>query len=342
MRVLSRNYRNAPAITALANKILKTKNARFGSIDRESHYLVESQSATAGDIYCLRDTATLRQALNERTRKSTRFAVLVLRDEQKEEASRFFQTPLIFSIYEAKGLEYDNVILYNLISTEEKKFRDIAAGVSAADLEGELTYGRTKDKSDRSLEVYKFYINALYVALTRAIKNVYLVEALVAHPLLDLWGIQPTETLVALDTQESSLDEWQQEARRLELQGKQAQAEAIRNTILHKQKVPWTVLTPEQLALLQEKALHPQKKEKEARLLLFEYAIHYQHQGLLEALANLDFAPAHRPDKGQELLERGLCVQQYGERIALSGSIRRRFSHGVQSNPADDRQPFQQ
>ena len=36
---------------------------------------------------------------------------------------------------------------------------------------------RARDKTDKSLEVYKFYVNALYVALTRAVRNVYLIES---------------------------------------------------------------------------------------------------------------------------------------------------------------------
>ena len=154
---------------------------------------------------------------------------------QKEEARQCFETPLIFSIYEAKGLEYDNVILYNLISSEEKKFRDIVENVTPEDLEKELVYGRIKDKTDRSLEIYKFYINALYVAITRAIRNVYFIETQENHPLFDLLGIKPSLQMVPIDNQSSSLEEWQKEAQRLEQQGKQSQAEAIRHTLLNVQ-----------------------------------------------------------------------------------------------------------
>ena len=217
IRILNKNYRNAPNVTAIANKILKTKNVRFGSIDKESHYLVDSQSGTLGEVFCLLENDTIRQEINNKTHKSTHFAVIVLRDDLKEKASRYFQTPLIFSIYEAKGLEYDNVILYNFISSDEKRFRDIAKGVNQDDLDGELIYGRVKDKTDRSLEIYKFFINALYVAITRAIKNVYFIENIEQHPLLNLLGLNPTSEFTAIENQESSLDDWQKEARRLEM-----------------------------------------------------------------------------------------------------------------------------
>jgi ATP-dependent exoDNAse (exonuclease V) beta subunit len=92
---------------------------------------------------------------------------------------------LVFSVQEAKGLEYENVILYNFISCERQSYAAIAAGVSAADVEeGDLEYRRGADKTDKSLEVYKFFINSLYVAVTRAVGNVYLVESDSRHPLL--------------------------------------------------------------------------------------------------------------------------------------------------------------
>ena len=46
---------------------------------------------------------------------------------------------------------------------------------------------------------------------------------------------------VNIEAKKSSTEEWQKEARKLELQGKQEQAEAIRDRILKLQPVPWTV-----------------------------------------------------------------------------------------------------
>ncbi|MCD8524509.1 MAG: hypothetical protein LRY67_01715, partial [Gammaproteobacteria bacterium] len=303
IRILNKNYRNAPNVTAIANKLLKAKNARFGSIDKESHYLVESQSSAKGEVYCLLDNEAIRQEINIKTQKSTHFAIIVLRDDLKEQVSRYFQTPLVFSIYEAKGLEYDNVILYHFISSEEKSFREVVQGVTKEDLKGDLVYGRVKDKADRSLEIYKFFVNALYVAITRAIKNVYFIEIIEQHPLLNILGLHPTKKFTAIDAQASSLDDWQKEARRLELQGKQAQADAIRETILCKKTVPWSVLTPKALVHLREKALNQQKKDKEARLLLFEYALYYHQPSLMDELIHVEFAPAMRPKKDYQLLQ---------------------------------------
>lgn len=196
VRILHTNYRNAPEITNIANRILLLKNARFGSIDKESHYLVKSNGHLQGQAILLQDSPKLLQELNQKTQQSTQFAVIVMYDAQKQEAGQYFNTPLVFSIQEAKGLEYCNIILYNFISSESERFRYISQGVTPEQLQtDELTYRRNKDKTDKALEIYKFYINALYVALTRSIKNVYWVETQHEHPLLTL--LQLPKPLIA-------------------------------------------------------------------------------------------------------------------------------------------------
>ena len=292
VRVLQTNYRNSPVVTAIANRILKLKQARFGSVDKESNYLVRSLGeddpgqntlARAGQLQVLKDSDTIKNDLNSKTARSTRFAVLVMHPDQKPLASRWFQTPLVFSIQEAKGLEYDNIILFNFISDEEKAFREIAAGVDPAQLQGDsLNYARSKDKRDKSLEVYKFYINALYVAITRAVSNIYLIEANQKHPLLQLLDLQRFVGDLALDKQDSSLQEWQQEAHKLEQQGKQDQADAIRSRILQHKPVPWPVFDRDGFAEICREGLQGNNKKK--RILALEYAVLYYHIPTLNAL----------------------------------------------------------
>ena len=303
IRILHTNYRNSPEVTEVANRILKLKNARFGSIDRESNYLVRSNAHNQGTVLLLNDTEAITRELNQKTRQSTRFAVIVMHPDQKPAAKASFQTPLVFSIQEAKGLEYDNIILYNFTSNDEERFREITKGVEHDDLTGdELSYARARDKSDKSLEIYKFYINALYVAVTRAVNNIYLVEANPGQRLFDLLGLKLWEDKLDLAEQGSSLEEWRQEARKLELQGKQEQAEEIRSQILKLKPVPWQVLQGKTLAVLEQQAL--EKGDKKARSLLFDYALVYHDRNRLNALVKAGFAPASHPEKGIKLLNK--------------------------------------
>lgn len=58
-RILASNYRNTLEVTELANRVLRFKNYRFGSIDKESHYLIESASENHGSVSCLEDTPNI-------------------------------------------------------------------------------------------------------------------------------------------------------------------------------------------------------------------------------------------------------------------------------------------
>lgn len=243
IHVLESNYRSSRTVCALANSLLKVKNARFGSVDRESTALVRPASDVDGRVAGLVKKDAVLRELDKKIRGSARVAVIVLSEDRKAEAKQKLSTPLVFSVHEAKGLEYDTVILYDLVSSERAAYREIAAGVTHADVDAEdLTYARARDKTDKSLEVFKFFVNALYVALTRAIETVYVIESDTAHPLLGLLRLTFSEDVSGFSAKASTLEEWQKEARRLELQGKQEQAEAIRRTILRLAPVPWTVL----------------------------------------------------------------------------------------------------
>lgn len=69
VQILRSNYRNSPGITDIANKLLKIKNARFGSIDKESTYLVESVASNTGEVHLLKDSLNIRQQMNDKTKK---------------------------------------------------------------------------------------------------------------------------------------------------------------------------------------------------------------------------------------------------------------------------------
>src|SRR5690606_28408779 len=157
IRILATNYRNTAEVTAIANRLLRIKNTRFGSIDKESTYLVEANTDHRGTVELLPNTPAVNADLNGKTAQSAKFAVLVLRDADKAKARTYFDTPLLFAIHEAKGLEYENIILFDIVSGNGSVFREIAAGVDGRELDaGELHFSRAKDKADRSLDEYKF------------------------------------------------------------------------------------------------------------------------------------------------------------------------------------------
>ncbi|MDR1593420.1 MAG: PhoH family protein [Prevotellaceae bacterium] len=291
IKILQTNYRNSLNVVELSNNLLKIKNSRFGSIDRESNYLVNTVSKDKGEVLLYLNDEKKKKELNRRTQDSAKYAVIVPGHAQKIEAARFFKTPLIFSVQEAKGLEYENVILVDFVSGHEAEFREIIAGVTVGDLQQEeLRYNRAGDKNDKDAEIYKFYINSFYVAVTRAIKNIYIFERLSAHPTLKLLQMQETKAEISVKETKSTREEWLDEARRLEEQGKHEQAEQIRAKYLG-----YEYLSPEQLETVKALALDHAKKESEVkkeRKQLFQYAIHHRQYDWVEALAKLQFQRA--------------------------------------------------
>jgi ankyrin repeat protein/UvrD-like helicase family protein len=283
--VLRANFRNGREATRVANTLLKVKQARFGSIDRESNFLVDAVGGEEGEVAILPDAEAALRELDARTGRSARFAVLVLRDEDKAAARAVFRTPLLFSVREAKGLEYDNIVLFRFVSGNRARFAEIAAGVTAADLaRDELDYRRGRDKTDKSLEIYKFFVNALYVALTRAIRNVYLVESDPDHPLLQLLEVRAAGA-APVRAEASSIEEWQREARRLEQQGKLEQADSIRAGILRQAPVPWPVEGEPWLRATLAKVFHERAPGGKPRQQLLEHAACHFLPGLAGHLA---------------------------------------------------------
>jgi hypothetical protein len=280
LRVLTANFRNAQEATRVANQLLKIKQRRFGSIDRESNFLVQAVGGSTGQVALMPDKDSVKKELDQKIRQSTRFAVLVMRDEDKAEARKHFGTPLLFSIHEAKGLEYENIVLYRFVSDHRAEFNEIVDGVSKQDLAVEtLDYRRAKDKSDKSMEVYKFFVNALYVALTRATQNLYLVESDTAHPLFNLLELAAGGQM-QVDAGKSTLEDWQKEARKLDLQGKQEQADAIRRNILRQTPVPWPIFDETKTTELLVKVFREQAPGSKQRQQLYEIAACFDEPAL--------------------------------------------------------------
>jgi hypothetical protein len=319
----------------LANRLLLVKHARFGSIDQESNYLVRCNADGVGSAELLPDDDKVKRELSGKTSRSARTAVMVMRGKDKAEARRHFQTPLLFSIQEAKGLEYENVILYNFVSDSSRAFDEITEGVTTDALSRDLRYARAKDKADKSLDAFKFYINALYVAITRAVANLYLIEKNPSHRLLGLLGLAAKRGGVRIAEHRSSAEEWKAEARRLELQGKVEQAEAIRRNVLAIQDVPWKVLTPATLEALKQEAFDPARYNRQAKQLLFEYAVLYNVPVLMDRLVAFNFNRARNAARELPAVERKYH-QDYTER-SFHALLRKIGLYGV-----DFRNPLNQ
>ncbi len=303
IKILHANYRNSQSVTKTANQILRLKVARFGSVDKESNFLVDCVSEKAGEVQLRPDEKNVRKDLNEKTANSVHYAVIVLREADKAIARQVFKTPLIFSVREAKGLEYRNIIIFNLVSSSRREFDEISDGVDGSELQGELKYSRNRDKTDKSLEIYKFFINSMYVAVTRSIENLYWIEHDSCHAVFRLLNLQSTQDNLKISASSSSSDEWRHEAAKLAAQGKQEQASRILSDVLKLVPVPWEITTRENFLKLVHEALDPVKFSNKAKQRLLDYACAYHFGGFKTRLQYTGYKFAGRSDEARRHYE---------------------------------------
>ncbi|WP_255563518.1 ankyrin repeat domain-containing protein [Wolbachia endosymbiont of Bemisia tabaci] len=236
---LEKNYRNSEQVIEIANRILHLKNYCFASEDKitvDNAFLIKSETKKKGNVGFIADDK--KEEIAKKINESVNCAVLVLDDESKEDARKLFDTPLVFNIHEAKGLEFENVILYKFTSCKayNEIWNIVCSGKSEWEIdntinsirdsynEREVNTSRNKDKKDKSLEKYKFYMNALYVGVTRAVDSVYIIDD--ESNLLKI--IEPREEgNVNIEQEKSSPEEWRNKALELIEKGNIEQAELI-------------------------------------------------------------------------------------------------------------------
>jgi hypothetical protein len=138
------------------------------------------------------------------------------------------------------------------------------------------------------------------------VKNVYIVEQTRGHKLIRLLGIQEDSKDRIIREEVSSSDDWKREARRLDMQGKTEQAEAIRKNILVTSTPNWEPMTFEHYLAVKKEALDPENFNKKAKDRLFDFALIHNQALILEKLAGLKYRRAENYDK-----ERGSIFRRF-------------------------------
>jgi tetratricopeptide (TPR) repeat protein len=162
LQVLTRNFRSVRGIVDLANEILAFKRDRLGRSDGDQ----PEESAVSGSVPILvaGDEGDLRQAIRG---FGPRCAVIIGTTEIRERLQAELDTTRIFTVPEAKGLEFDAVVLWGLVAADPGPWRRLL------DLAGE---SRDDPAARRAL-------HHLYVAATRARRHLAVYEPAGAPPL---------------------------------------------------------------------------------------------------------------------------------------------------------------
>ena len=154
--------------------------------------------------------------------------------------------------------------------------------------------------------------------MTRAVEGLTIVETDVQHPLLRLLDLKEIAEVAPTAAPASSKDEWAQEARKLELQGKQEQARAIRETFLAARPTPWTPWSLQSLREWTPKALDPKNPSAKIKQTLLDYALWHGQGAYVERLAEANFAPALPLTHRGGLLTRVAQIVHEGKLVELA------------------------
>lgn len=160
LRALSLNFRSSGSIVELSNLLLELKEKFTGrqadEIKEEWKYKGRPVTVVSG-IDTRRMLDLLKTAGADRT-------ILVRTEGEKEKLKKHLDTELVFTIKEAKGLEFETVVLWKFCHDEASESRDVWKAVL--------------DLSSRSIHEAKIKheINLLYVGITRAVQNLVIYD----------------------------------------------------------------------------------------------------------------------------------------------------------------------
>uniref|UniRef100_UPI002FCFFDB5 3'-5' exonuclease n=1 Tax=Wolbachia endosymbiont of Pentidionis agamae TaxID=3110435 RepID=UPI002FCFFDB5 len=288
---IEENYRNSKQVIECDNRVLHLKNYCFASEDKmieEEKFFMKSDTENIGNVCFIGNNRE--QELANKLPNSINWAILVLDDNSKEDARKLFKkTPLIFNIHEAKGLEFENVILYKFMSN--KAYNDIwnmlCQGKDKEEIkstinkvrnlynEKNINISRFKNKEDKTFENYKFYINSLYIGVTRAINDLYIIDK--KRPLLEVIKSEKESnvSIENIEEKRSTDEEWEKMALNLIKRGNTEQAKNI----------------------AEKKFLQRGKKEYYKKIIDALKAKGYEAQEVNESQFSLDAGSSQTPEK---------------------------------------------
>ena len=151
--ILTKNYRSSEEIVKLANYLTDLRKKYIGNLGMDDYK--EGAVSEEGNI----ELSSVNSSIMEKYQKDVNSAIVVSDDEER---NRIFDTygikHRIFTVEEIKGLEYKNIICCNLISKNLWAWKKILSG---------------NVKQDQR---YRKYFNLFYVGITRARKNLIIME----------------------------------------------------------------------------------------------------------------------------------------------------------------------
>ncbi len=195
---LRRNCRSVRPLVELANSILALKQEIFGRYEEDS-----LEDAIVEGPAPIQIAAEEKRVLDAIRNFGPRCAILVLDETEGRNVSNLIDSTRIFHVRDAKGLEFETVILWKLFASSNGAVDRFIRGGSAMDRDAR----------------FKQLLHHLYVAVTRARRHLAVFDGPQPHP---FWSAQrfrgriemeDVETLGRLFRESATPSEWSAEGR---------------------------------------------------------------------------------------------------------------------------------
>lgn len=219
LHILNKNYRNPIQIISILNKLASDRQKYIG---KTKYDYVENGIIDGGNInidsLSKIDLKTLIKSISEKHY----CAIIVANEFERCKLIDKFEDARdrIFTVNEIKGLEYDNIYCFNMISANINQWNKIYLD------------------NEKSASKYRYYFNSLYVALSRAKKNLYIFEETIDNCVINSLKGQTFvkyEQINSFDKEKlnlnktSSENDWIKESKRLEKVGQISKSKFARN-----------------------------------------------------------------------------------------------------------------
>ena len=208
-KFIFKNYRNGEGIIKWLNEFHKIKNSRFKSIGK---ILEQGEEAIKEGVIpnILHNINESRKIFDKVEKSSKSVIVVVDKFEREQLEKRGYKIGRVFTIDEIRGLEYDNIYCYNLMSSFSRIWDFII---------------KENIKHD---SIYAIYFNIIYIATTRAKRQLCFIESekteLEKRMNYYLYEIKNIDTSTKDIYETKDVNEWIREAKKLEEMGKYFQA----------------------------------------------------------------------------------------------------------------------
>ena len=156
---LKHNYRNSEKIEKIIESLGEINRSRFGT----HSFVLKGQSVESGTQTAAAYVYGDRFAERVAKENFDNFTVVCSGAKEKERLRKILKKQEILTVSEIKGLEREAVLLYNVLSDNEERWKA---------LERNSVNRKTADENS----VYRYYFNLFYVGVSRAKQYLYVAE----------------------------------------------------------------------------------------------------------------------------------------------------------------------